>query len=80
MSSKGPKAQRLERLADALVTKALAGDVTAIREIGDRMDGKPAQSIAVGQDPELEAIKVEAIVRPQITREAWLKLHGEPND
>lgn len=37
-------------------------------------------SMALGQDPELEAIKVEAIVRPQITREAWLKLHGESND
>lgn len=38
--------QRLERLADALVAKGLEGDVPAIREIGDRLDGKPTQSLS----------------------------------
>lgn len=39
----GPQA--LERLADRLVSEGLAGDIAAIREIGDRLDGKPAQAI-----------------------------------
>jgi hypothetical protein len=28
-----------------LIDKASAGDVQAIREIGDRLDGKPAQAV-----------------------------------
>ena len=36
-----------ERVAQALVKEALAGNVQAIREIGDRTEGKPRQTIAV---------------------------------
>ncbi len=61
VATDGPKEQRLERLADALVAKGLDGDVPAIREIGDRLDGKPAQSVAVGQDPDLPALVVEIV-------------------
>ena len=32
--------KRLERLADVVVEAALAGDMAAVREIGDRLDGK----------------------------------------
>lgn len=39
------KAQRLDRIADAVVAKAESGDVIAAKEIGDRLDGKPAQAI-----------------------------------
>lgn len=43
-------AKGLDKLADQLVKAAGdKGDQWAIREIGDRMDGKPAQSI-VGED------------------------------
>ena len=31
--------------ADALVRKALSGDIQALKEIGDRLDGKPVQAI-----------------------------------
>ena len=37
--------QALEKLADTLVTTALTGDVSALKEIGDRLDGKPAQAV-----------------------------------
>lgn len=37
--------KKLRALADKLVSVALDGDVTALREIGDRLDGKPAQAI-----------------------------------
>lgn len=67
-------APKLEFLADRLVLKAMDGDVPAMKEIGDRLDGKPAQSIAVGQDPDLEPI--EHVLRPSVTREEWLALHS----
>lgn len=35
---------RLRAVADALVEKAMTGDVNAIREIGDRLDGKVPQA------------------------------------
>ncbi len=35
-------------MAGRLVEKALAGDVTALKEIGDRLDGKPAQAVELG--------------------------------
>jgi hypothetical protein len=38
------KTKRLEGLADAVVAAGLAGDVSAIKEIGDRLDGKPHQT------------------------------------
>lgn len=42
--------KKLRALADKLVDRALEGDVTALKEIGDRVDGKPAQSLTVGGD------------------------------
>lgn len=33
------------------------------------------QSVAHGQDPSLDPIKIEAAIRPVMTREAWLALH-----
>lgn len=36
----------LEKLADALVAAGVAGDVTAMKEVGDRLDGKAVQPIS----------------------------------
>lgn len=35
------KPKKIEHLADKLVDLALDGDMTAVKEIGDRLDGKP---------------------------------------
>lgn len=51
----GPQA--LDRLADKIVEKGLDGDIPAIKEIGDRLDGRPAQSIM--NDDESGPIKLE---------------------
>ena len=37
--------KRLRNAAEKLVTKAEEGDVTALRELGDRLDGKVPQAI-----------------------------------
>jgi hypothetical protein len=36
---------KIRAIADALIEKAASGDVSAIRELGDRVDGKPTQQI-----------------------------------
>lgn len=48
--------QALEKLADSLLRKVADGDVPAIKELGDRMDGKVAQAI-VG-DEEHDPVRV----------------------
>ena len=46
---RGPNACRL--LARRLIEKGLTGDVSAIREIADRVEGKPHQSTSLtGED------------------------------
>jgi len=49
--------QALERLADSLLRKVGEGDVSAIKELGDRLDGKVTQLI--GGDEEASAVKIE---------------------
>lgn len=44
--------KKLRKIADALVEQAMDGDVTAIKEIGDRIDGKPKQQIEHSGDQE----------------------------
>lgn len=39
------KAQRLDRLAEKLIDEGLAGNTVALKEIGDRLDGRPMQAI-----------------------------------
>lgn len=44
--------QALERLADKLIAQVEAGDIAAIKEFGDRVDGKVAQAIIGGDETE----------------------------
>ncbi len=41
---------RLRAVADALVEKAITGDVPAIKEIADRIDGKVPQAVVGDND------------------------------
>jgi hypothetical protein len=43
-------AERLRRIAEALLTKAEDGDMTAIKELGDRLDGKASQGLVLSGD------------------------------
>ena len=48
--NEGEDRKKLNRLAVKLIDKALEGDVSALREIGDRLDGKAAQALQIGGD------------------------------
>lgn len=41
--------EALYKIAMKLIKKALDGDMAAVKELGDRLDGRPAQAI-VGED------------------------------
>ena len=51
---------RLRRIADRLATLAEEGDLGAIRELADRLDGKPAQVI------DRHDVPVEELTDPEL--------------
>ena len=57
---KAGKIKALTLLARKLVSKGLDGDVGAIREIGDRMDGKAQQGLTLSGEGELTLADVFA--------------------
>lgn len=65
----------LDNVARALLTAAQAGDMQAIKELGDRLDGKAVQAIEAS-GPDGGPIPVETSTRPQLTKEEWLAAHG----
>jgi len=58
---------KLRRLAEKTVELALAGDIQAIREIGDRLDGKPVQ--AVESSSEVTHYVIAVPTRQQTSKE-----------
>ena len=53
----------IDALADALIDKGLEGDMSALKEIGDRLEGKVAQPIGGSADlPPLVLEKVERVI------------------
>lgn len=57
----GDRLKALDDLAEKLLQNVETGDMAALKEFGDRLDGKPAQAIVNGDDG--EAFKVSALVR-----------------
>lgn len=68
LAAAGEDHRALRRVAQVLIMKASGGDVKAIRELGDRLDGKPAQALVGGEDddnPINVVTKIELVgVRP----------------
>lgn len=48
----GDRTAALDKLAEKLLAVADTGDVSGLRELGDRLDGKSAQSVTVSGDPD----------------------------
>ena len=70
----GGNGKKLRALADKLVDKALAGDMTAMKEIGDRLDGKTAQSVEMTG----EATTNYVMLAPEVSRDTdeWQKKYA----
>lgn len=66
----------LTAIAKQVVNKALDGDMSAIKEIGDRLDGKPAQSVDLSgsietrQPQEMDDAELQRIAAGGSTRTA----------
>ena len=45
LAAAGEDQKALRKIADTLIEKAVEGDMQAIKEIADRIDGKPSQQI-----------------------------------
>lgn len=58
----GDRKIALDALAEKLLSKCDEADLAALREFGDRIDGKPAQAMALGSDPD-KPLLVQEIVR-----------------
>lgn len=60
------KGDRLRAVAEALVLKAMTGDVPAIKEIADRLDGKVPQALTGDEENPITIInRIErSVVRP----------------
>jgi hypothetical protein len=61
---------RLRRIADKLAERAEQGDLVAIREIADRLDGKPAQVVDRSDAPveELSDAELYLIASGRVSR------------
>ena len=60
----GRKRKRLVSLARKLVERAEGGDVAALKEIGDRLDGKPTQGVELAADETITKIVREIVRAP----------------
>ena len=58
--------EKLDKLAEALIAKAKTGDVAALREVSDRLDGKVAQAVVGddGSEPITLRTIVTGVIRP----------------
>lgn len=53
--------EKLRKIADKLIDLAAEGDIQAMKEIGDRLDGKAAQTIS--GDPDAPLVhKIERVI------------------
>lgn len=53
--------EALDELAEKLLDKVAEGDLPALKEFGDRLDGKPAQAI-IGGDEDDPPVKVKGVI------------------
>lgn len=53
----------LDELANKLLDNCMDGDMSALKELGDRLDGKAAQSVTVGGDEENPLVIKELVIR-----------------
>lgn len=64
-ASRADGLKEIDALAEKLLDAVASGDLAALKEFGDRMDGKPAQAVAMtggdGGPIQIEEIGIRAI-------------------
>ena len=60
--SRVDQVEALDALAERLLALADEGELGALRELGDRLEGKPVQAVAVGQDPDADPVQMAVAV------------------
>lgn len=57
------KIAEIDALAEKLLDAVASGDLPAIKEFGDRLEGKPAQAVSFEHDPSGVPIKLEVLFK-----------------
>jgi hypothetical protein len=67
LEKRGPSmVEALAEVAEQLITKASEGDISALKELGDRIDGKSVQGVELsGKDGKDLVIGLKNYVRPK---------------
>ena len=52
------KGDKLRALAEKLIDRAGEGDISALKELGDRLDGKPAQVTQHEVNPDANILRI----------------------
>jgi hypothetical protein len=60
--SKSDQVEALDELAEQFLDAVSKGDIQAFKELGDRLDGKPAQQVTLSGDAD-NPLRIEKIVR-----------------
>ena len=79
LAAAGEDLKKLREIARAHIEKAAAGDMQAIKELADRLDGRPAQILEhSGPDSEPISRIVQEIVHVNVSPEEIAAAEGEP--
>ena len=75
----GPKAIR--RAAEKLVKMAVAGDIQALKEMGNRLEGMPAQALAIDTSVQVTVVerRIVAVTGPVIEGNAVVVEDAAPD-
>jgi hypothetical protein len=53
----GKKSTKLKRIAARVVEEAIGGNMAAIQEIGNRLDGRPSQDLSIEQNTTVTVVE-----------------------
>jgi ribosomal protein L17 len=76
IAAAGDDLKKLRKVADALLAKAESGDIHAIREVADRIDGKVAQQIAGADEGPIQVEHSDSFDLSRLTEDELRQLEA----